>query len=39
VTRSLEPWSVNTGIPAKKKSDRHKDILELEKEFWKAQKE
>lgn len=34
VTRSLEPWSINTGIPAKKKSDRHKDILELEKEFW-----
>lgn len=34
VTRSLEPWSINTGIPAKKKSDRHRDILELEKDFW-----
>ena len=34
VTRSLEPWSINIGIPAKKKSDRHKDILELEKQFW-----
>ena len=34
VTRSLEPWSISTGIPAKKKSDRHKDILELEKMFW-----
>ncbi len=35
VTRSLEPWSINTGIPAKKKSDRHRDILELEMQFWK----
>ncbi len=34
VTRSLEPWSINTGIPARKKSDRHKDILKLEKQFW-----
>ena len=34
VTRSLEPWSISTGIPAKKKADRHKDILELEKQFW-----
>ena len=34
VTRSLEPWSISTGIPAKKKSDRAKDILDLEKEFW-----
>lgn len=34
VTRSLEPWSINTGIPAKKKSDRNRVILELEKEFW-----
>lgn len=34
VTRSLEPWSINTGIPAKKKSDRHQVILELEKQFW-----
>ena len=33
VTRSLEPWSINTGIPAKKKSERHKDILNLEKQF------
>lgn len=35
VTRSLEPWSINTGIPARKKSDRHKEILDLEKAFWK----
>lgn len=34
VTHSLEPWSINTGIPARKKSDRHRKILELEKEFW-----
>lgn len=34
VTRSLEPWTINTGIPAKKKSDRFKDILDLEKQFW-----
>lgn len=34
VTRSLEPWSINTGIPARKKSDRRQDILELEKSFW-----
>ena len=34
VTRSLEPWSINIGIPAKKKSDRAKDILDLEKQFW-----
>ena len=34
VTRSLEPWSINIGIPAKKKSDRHKGILELEEQFW-----
>lgn len=34
VARSLEPWSIHTGIPAKKKSDRHKDILEWEKAFW-----
>lgn len=35
VTRSLEPWSINIGIPAKKKSDRYKDILSLEHQFWK----
>lgn len=34
VTRSVEPWSINTGIPAKKRSDRSRDILELEKKFW-----
>ncbi len=39
VIRSLEPWSINTGIPAKKKSDRHKDILELEKQFWSDRKQ
>lgn len=33
VTCSLEPWSINTGIPASKKKDRCKDILELEKQF------
>lgn len=36
VTRSLEPWTINTGIPARKSSDRHRDILELEKNFWLA---
>lgn len=34
VTHSLEPWSINTGIPARKKSDRCRDILEFEKDFW-----
>lgn len=34
VTRSLEPWSISTGIPAKKKSERSRDILKLEQEFW-----
>lgn len=34
VTSSLEPWSINIGIPAKKKTDRAKDILDLEKQFW-----
>ena len=34
VTRSLEPWSINIGIPAEKKSDREKNVLELEKQFW-----
>jgi len=38
VTRSLEPWSINTGIPAKKKHDRHKDLLDLEKQFWSEMK-
>ena len=33
VTRSLEPWSINTGIPAKKKADRHRDIIDLERQF------
>lgn len=39
VTRSLESWSINIGIPAKKKSDRHKDILAFEKMFWTDLKE
>ncbi|MBR3225720.1 MAG: acyltransferase [Atopobiaceae bacterium] len=34
VTRSLEPWSINIGTPAKKRSDRAKDVLDLEKRFW-----
>lgn len=34
VNRSLEPWSINTGIPARKRSDRSKNILELEYAFW-----
>ena len=39
VTHSLEPWSINTGIPAKKRSDRAKDILKLEKQFWADQRQ
>lgn len=35
VTKSLEPWSINIGIPARKKSNRYKDILSLEQQFWK----
>lgn len=31
--KSLDEWSVYTGIPAKRKSERKKDLLELEKQF------
>ena len=31
VTRSLDPWSINTGIPAKKKSDRHVTVQSIHK--------
>ncbi len=34
VNRPIDPWSLNMGIPARKKSDRRKDIIELEKQFW-----
>ena len=34
VTRDLDPWTVNIGIPAKPKGPRSKRILELEEEFW-----
>ena len=34
-TRTTDEWSIYTGIPAKKKGVRKRDLLELEKEFWK----
>lgn len=37
-TKSLEEWSVYTGIPARRKGERKRDILELEKQFWKDMK-
>lgn len=33
VTKSTEPWAVYFGIPAKKIKDRHRNLLELEKEY------
>lgn len=33
VTKSTEPWSVYFGIPAKKIRNRHRNLLELEKEY------
>lgn len=33
VTKSTEPWGVYFGIPAKKIKDRHRNLLELEKEY------
>ena len=33
VTKSTAPWSVYFGIPAKKIKDRHRSLLELEKEY------
>lgn len=33
VTKSLEPWTVNVGIPCKRIKDRSKKILDLEKQF------
>ena len=33
VTRNLEPWSVNFGIPAKKIKNRKRDMLELERAY------
>ena len=32
--RSTEAWSMYVGIPARKKSERKKDILELERQFY-----
>ncbi|MCI7107487.1 MAG: acyltransferase [Agathobacter sp.] len=32
-TKNLDEWSIYTGIPARRKGDRKKDILELEKQF------
>lgn len=35
VTKSTEPWSIYTGIPARKVKGRSKKLLELEKDFLK----
>lgn len=32
--RSTEVWSVYAGIPARKRGERRKDILELERQLW-----
>ena len=35
INRDSEPWSINVGIPYKKIKARQKNILELEKKFYK----
>ena len=35
ITRNIEPWSINVGIPCRKIRDREKRALELEDQFWK----
>lgn len=35
INKSSEPWSINAGIPFKKIKDRSKELLKLEKEFFK----
>lgn len=38
VNKSLEPWSMNKGVPCKKYKERSKKLLELQKEFEKERK-
>lgn len=33
VKESIEPWTINVGIPCKKIKSRSKKILEIEKKF------
>ncbi len=33
VNKSTEPWSINVGIPARKVSERKKNLLDLERKF------
>lgn len=33
ILKSLEPWGIYAGVPAKRVKDRKKDLLELEKKF------
>ena len=33
--KSTEPWSMYIGVPAKKMRERKKDVLDMEKEFFK----
>lgn len=35
VNKSTEAWSMNVGIPCKKIGERKKNLLDLEKKFWK----
>lgn len=35
INHNSEPWSINVGIPFKKIKDRSKNLLELEKEYFK----
>jgi acetyltransferase-like isoleucine patch superfamily enzyme len=39
VNKSLEPWGIYAGIPAKRLKDRKKDLLKLEKKFTKSFKQ
>jgi len=38
INKDSEPWSINVGIPFKKIKERKKDLLKLEKEFYRLDK-
>jgi acetyltransferase-like isoleucine patch superfamily enzyme len=33
LTRTTEPWSIYVGVPARKIKERHKDLLEMERDY------
>ena len=39
INHDIEPWTINVGIPAKKKKERSKRLLELENDFLWEQKD